>query len=190
MWEAVAGDVAGALVGGAFSAKQASKNRAFQERMANTQYQRSAKDLEAAGLNRVLALGSPAPTTSGAQASHPGPTPGSTGIAAASAKQQIRVGQAQEDLLEEQANAAHADARLKHLEADKQEVLKMLYTKFGPEAESMLDKVTGGSAKNFIQSGFDKIHDWEKKQVERISSGARFVKQKMDDYSEKRRQRQ
>lgn len=53
------------------SAKQAKAQMDFQERMSNTAYQRAAKDLEAAGLNRILALGSPASTPGGAMGQVP-----------------------------------------------------------------------------------------------------------------------
>lgn len=72
----------GAAIGGAFglagskesagaSKQTAREQMAFQERMSNTAYQRAADDLEAAGLNRIIAFGSPATTPPGAMAQVP-----------------------------------------------------------------------------------------------------------------------
>ena len=78
VWEAVA-QIGADLFQGHLSRKDQQKaNRQnialareqmkFQERMRDTQYQAAAKDLEAAGLNRILALGGPSAAPTGATA--------------------------------------------------------------------------------------------------------------------------
>lgn len=55
-----------------FSAAEAQKNRDFQERMANTAYQRAVADMKQAGINPVLAFSQGAATTPGGSAASSG----------------------------------------------------------------------------------------------------------------------
>lgn len=55
LFSTIAGAVAGPLIGGLFSSKQASDNRDFQQKNSDTAYQRAMADMRSAGLNPILA---------------------------------------------------------------------------------------------------------------------------------------
>ena len=82
----------------------AREQMAFQERMRDTAYQAAAKDLEKAGLNRILALGSPAASPSGQTATvQPLQPPKLRMMELASAKEALKNLKLQGDLLQTEA---------------------------------------------------------------------------------------
>lgn len=126
-WLPVVGSLAGDLVSGIMgdsgqreanrmNYRIAQENRAFQERMSSTAYQRAAKDLEKAGLNRILALGSPASSPSGAMATMQNPRAASSAAAgrATSSALQARLAHQNLENMRQQASNLAADTNLKN----------------------------------------------------------------------------
>jgi len=97
------------LTGEKSAKKEAQRNRDFQERLSSTAYTRAAKDLEAAGLNRVLAIGSPASIPSGGQA--PIPNTLESMIGGAQAASGLATQKSQRKLMTQQTNQAQATAK-------------------------------------------------------------------------------
>lgn len=163
-WGALFGGLAN-LGGTAYSSnlarQTAHEQMAFQERMSNSAYQRSTTDLEAAGLNRILALGSPASTPPGAKAEVPdfgkaadAAIRGHTAEQSAKKdKQATAVGKAQEGLLGLQgvgveATTAKTNADRKMVEAQtvKEQIIADFYKTGAGKTLAIVDELFGGGA--------------------------------------------
>lgn len=180
MWSGIAavggsilGNVLGQSQAQSFNAKEAAKQRDWQERMSSTQYTRAAQDLEDAGLNRMLAITQPSASVGGgASATTQAQKYGSDASEAASAvsarrqmAQQVKLGEAEERVKiadEKLRNSQKVNvdydtalkieqARIARAEASKQEVTKAAYDLASDAVPVVKDYLTK-NASNALES--------------------------------------
>lgn len=105
------GSVAGTALQGSFNAREASKNRSWQEQMSNTSHQREVADLRAAGLNPILSANHGASTPGGSSASVSAPDISGAINSARSVSQQGQLMRAQTEQAKSSAVLNVANAR-------------------------------------------------------------------------------
>ena len=162
---ALAGPVIGGITGlfGAkqsakLSQKQAREQMAFQERLSNTAFQRAASDLEAAGLNRILALGSPASSPGGAMGQVPdfgqamiSGAQMADGLRTSAGQRRLMTAQGQNQVASaraanEQADYNKANARFRGAQADTWETFNKYIKKSDEGIEMLLKNIFGHGA--------------------------------------------
>jgi len=139
-----AANLIGSVGSGMASAKAAQKQMDFQERMSNTAYQRAAADLSAAGLNRILAIGSPATTPGGAMAQIPDygasmSQGAQAGMGLMSSAQSISQSKAQEAQIVAQTEGISADNKKKIAMSEVWEFLGPIVKASAGQAQKLLE---------------------------------------------------
>lgn len=195
----VLGNVLGQSQAQSFNAKEAAKQRDWQERMSSTQYTRASQDLEDAGLNRMLAITQPSASVGGgASATTQAQKYGSDASEAASAvsarrqmAQQIKLGEAEERVKiadEKLRNSQKINvdydtalkveqARIARAEAAKQEVTKAAYDLASDAVPVVKDFVTK-NASNAVES----LKGAAKAPLDLFESGKKWVNERFNSF--------
>lgn len=123
------------------------EQRAWQERMSNTAYQRQTKDLEAAGINRVLGYmkGAGASTPSGGTGSAPSSNMAGAAMKGAMISQQLKSAKAAEGRDQMQGEAAAATARHQNALAKEQEVIAEFFASGEAGKAGKIARALGGN---------------------------------------------
>jgi len=149
---------------------ESARNRAFQERLSNTAYQRAAKDLEAAGLNRILAVGSPASTPGGSTANIPNTL--ESMISSANMASGLATQKAQRKLMVDQGLQARSTAKAANSRSDLDSANARIRTTIADaintpdEFDKFLDKVKD-KGMGTINSAID-ADKWMREQAETV----------------------
>jgi len=157
----------------------ARENRAWQEKMSNTANQRAAKDLEAAGLNRILAMGKPATTPSGNIATmqnEKAPISASAAqVGNITANTALQIAQAEKIRQETQTSATQATLNLTTAELKQsQDALAQMQTNLSNEQmKNVIETRTGITFKN-KQADYDQ--QIRKLQIPGVQSESEFYK--------------
>jgi len=174
------GAVAGGLISGGFSARQAAKQRDFQEKMYKRRYQYQVADLKAAGLNPALAYGqSPGAAPSGAMGQIP--DLGADYARGTSAKSEKQLRAKQGGLVDAQTRKTNAEAQIEEAKVPGAKLLEQIKSDLYGEIGQLWN-----SAKNSLKDPIDELFATEN---EKDANSAKDIEQKNRDLEEIKRKR-